>query len=82
MPEGIPQHSVWTLSLPSLRRRLFRAVSLADNSDGTFIVTAVQHAPEKEAIVDKGAVFEPKPDTPLGGFIPPVENLTVEISSD
>lgn len=61
---------------------MFRAVSLADNGDGSFTVTAVQHAPEKEAIVDKGAVFEPKPDTPASGFIPPVENLTVEITSD
>lgn len=82
MPEGIPQHSAWTLSLPSLRRRLFRAITLADNGDGTFSVTAVQHIPEKETIVDKGAAFEPKPDTPLGGFIPSVENLTVEVTSD
>ncbi|WP_204265766.1 phage tail tip protein J-related protein, partial [Escherichia coli] len=66
----------------SLRRRLFRAISLADNGDGSFTVIAVQHTPEKEAVVDKGAKFEPKPDTPLGGFIPPVENLSVDIESD
>ncbi|WP_337240348.1 host specificity protein J [Proteus faecis] len=82
LPLGLREGGVWTLTLPSLRRRLFRAISLADNGDGSFTVIAVQHIPEKEAIVDKGAKFEPKPDTPLGGFIPPVENLSVDIESD
>ena len=82
MPLGLQEGGIWTLTLPSLRRRLFRAISLADNGDGSFTVIAVQHTPEKEAVVDKGAKFEPKPDTPLGGFIPPVENLSVDIESD
>ncbi|STI85479.1 host specificity protein [Escherichia coli] len=34
--------------LPSLRRRLFRCVSIRENTDGTFAITAVQHVPEKE----------------------------------
>ncbi|HEK3016328.1 TPA: DUF1983 domain-containing protein [Proteus mirabilis] len=82
LPLGLQEGGIWTLTLPSLRRRLFRAISLADNGDGSFTVIAVQHTPEKEAVVDKGAKFEPKPDTPLGGFIPPVENLSVDIESD
>ncbi|CRL61907.1 TipJ family phage tail tip protein [Proteus vulgaris] len=82
LPLGLREGGIWTLTLPSLRRRLFRAISLADNGDGSFTVIAVQHTPEKEAIVDKGAKFEPKPDTPLGGFIPPVENLSVDIELD
>ncbi|HGM9747858.1 TPA: host specificity protein J [Proteus mirabilis] len=82
LPLGLQEGGIWTLTLPSLRRRLFRAISLSDNGDGSFTVIAVQHAPEKEAVVDKGAKFEPKPDTPLGGFIPPVENLSVDIESD
>ena len=82
LPLGLQEGGIWTLTLPSLRRRLFRAISLADNGDGSFTVIAVQHAPEKEAVVDKGTKFEPKPDTPLGGFIPPVENLSVDIESD
>uniref|UniRef100_UPI0018988F88 host specificity protein J n=1 Tax=Proteus penneri TaxID=102862 RepID=UPI0018988F88 len=82
LPLGLKDGGVWALTLPSLRRRLFRAISLADNGDGSFTVIAVQHTPEKEAIVDKGAKFEPKPDTPLGGFIPSVENLSVDIESD
>ncbi|EKM8919529.1 phage tail tip protein, partial [Escherichia coli] len=69
------------LSLPSLRRRLFRCVSVRENTDGTFAITAVQHVPEKEAIVDNGARFEPQSGT-LNSVIPPaVQHLTVEVSA-
>ncbi|HFP1066417.1 phage tail tip protein, partial [Escherichia coli] len=69
------------LSLPSLRRRLFRCVSIRENTDGTFAITAVQHVPEKEAIVDNGARFEPQSGT-LNSVIPPaVQHLTVEVSA-
>ncbi|EMX2267498.1 host specificity protein J, partial [Escherichia coli] len=59
LPDGVETYGVWGLSLPSLRRRLFRCVSIRENTDGTFAITAVQHVPEKEAIVDNGARFEP-----------------------
>ncbi|EOP8590533.1 DUF1983 domain-containing protein, partial [Escherichia coli] len=66
---------------PSLRRRLFRCVSVRENTDGTFAITAVQHVPEKEAIVDNGARFEPQSGT-LNSVIPPaVQHLTVEVSA-
>ncbi|EFF8399542.1 TPA: phage tail tip protein, partial [Escherichia coli] len=69
------------LSLPSLRRRLFRCVSVRENTDGTFAITAVQHVPEKEAIVDNGARFEPQSGS-LNSVIPPaVQHLTVEVSA-
>ncbi|EON9856932.1 DUF1983 domain-containing protein, partial [Escherichia coli] len=72
---------VWGLSLPSLRRRLFRCVSVRENTDGTFAITAVQHVPEKEAIVDNGARFEPQSGS-LNSVIPPaVQHLTVEVSA-
>ncbi|EHE0820444.1 host specificity protein J, partial [Escherichia coli] len=74
-------YGVWGLSLPSLRRRLFRCVSIRENTDGTFAITAVQHVPEKEAIVDNGASFEPQSGT-LNSVIPPaVQHLTVEVSA-
>ncbi|EON6897872.1 DUF1983 domain-containing protein, partial [Escherichia coli] len=67
--------------LPSLRRRLFRCVSIRENTDGTFAITAVQHVPEKEAIVDNGASFEPLSGS-LNSVIPPaVQHLTVEVSA-
>ncbi|EOS1649871.1 DUF1983 domain-containing protein, partial [Escherichia coli] len=60
---------------------LFRCVSVRENTDGTFAITAVQHVPEKEAIVDNGARFEPQSGT-LNSVIPPaVQHLTVEVSA-
>ncbi|OJF48309.1 phage tail protein, partial [Escherichia coli] len=81
LPDGVETYGVWGLSLPSLRRRLFRCVSIRENTDGTFAITAVQHVPEKEAIVDNGAHFEPQSGT-LNSVIPPaVQHLTVEVSA-
>ncbi|WP_180248550.1 phage attachment tail tip protein J, partial [Escherichia coli] len=81
LPDGVETYGVWGLSLPSLRRRLFRCASIRENTDGTFAITAVQHVPEKEAIVDNGASFEPQSGT-LNSVIPPaVQHLTVEVSA-
>ncbi|EGK6955144.1 host specificity protein J, partial [Escherichia coli] len=81
LPDGVATYGVWGLSLPSLRRRLFRCVSIRENTDGTFAITAVQHVPEKEAIVDNGARFEPLSGS-LNSVIPPaVQHLTVEVSA-
>ncbi|EFA8197960.1 host specificity protein J [Escherichia coli] len=81
LPDGVETYGVWGLSLPSLRRRLFRCVSVRENTDGTFAITAVQHVPEKEAIVDNGARFEPQSGS-LNSVIPPaVQHLTVEVSA-
>ncbi|EEY5090037.1 host specificity protein J [Escherichia coli] len=81
LPDGVETYGVWGLSLPSLRRRLFRCVAVRENTDGTFAVTAVQHVPEKEAIVDNGATFEPQSGS-LNSVIPPaVQHLTVEVSA-
>ncbi|MBZ9255309.1 host specificity protein J [Escherichia coli] len=81
LPDGVATYGVWGLSLPSLRRRLFRCVSIRENTDGTFAITAVQHVPEKEAIVDNGARFEPLYGS-LNSVIPPaVQHLTVEVSA-
>ncbi|MEB3544718.1 DUF1983 domain-containing protein, partial [Escherichia coli] len=81
LPDGVETYGVWGLSLPSLRRRLFCCVSIRENTDGTFAITAVQHVPEKEAIVDNGASFEPQSGS-LNSVIPPaVQHLTVEVSA-
>ncbi|ENQ3247550.1 DUF1983 domain-containing protein, partial [Escherichia coli] len=81
LPDGVATYGVWGLSLSSLRRRLFRCVSIRENTDGTFAITAVQHVPEKEAIVDNGARFEPLSGS-LNSVIPPVvQHLTVEVSA-
>ncbi|EFD7993917.1 host specificity protein J, partial [Escherichia coli] len=56
--------------------------SIRENTDGTFAITAVQHVPEKEAIVDNGARFEPMSGS-LNSVIPPaVQHLTAEVTAD
>ncbi|MEH4306821.1 host specificity protein J [Escherichia coli] len=81
VPDGVATYGVWGLKIPGLRRRLFRCVAIRENTDGTFAITAVQHVPEKEAIVDNGASFEPQSGT-LNSVIPPaVQHLTVEVSA-
>ncbi|EHV3938851.1 host specificity protein J [Escherichia coli] len=81
LPDGVATYGVWGLKIPGLRRRLFRCVAIRENTDGTFAITAVQHVPEKEAIVDNGASFEPLSGS-LNSVIPPaVQHLTVEVSA-
>ncbi|WP_336195725.1 host specificity protein J, partial [Hafnia paralvei] len=79
LPEGINTYSVWGLKLPSLRRRLFRCVSIREGEDGTYSVTGVQHVPEKEAIVDNGASFDPQPGTGISVIPPEVQHLVVDV---
>ncbi|WP_206524907.1 phage tail tip domain-containing protein, partial [Escherichia coli] len=75
--------SVWGLKLPTLRQRLFRCVSIRDNDDGTYAITAVQHVPEKEAIVDNGAHFDGDQSGTVNGVTPPaVQHLTAEVTAD
>ncbi|EIZ2335963.1 host specificity protein J, partial [Salmonella enterica] len=81
-PDTVPPYSVWGLKVPSLKRRLFRCVRIKENDDGTYAITAVQHVPEKEAIVDNGAHFDPLPGT-INSIIPPaVQHLTVSTDND
>ncbi|EGY5587348.1 host specificity protein J [Escherichia coli] len=83
LPDGVETYCVWGLSLPSLRRRLFRCVSIRENTDGTFAITAVQHVPEKEAIVDNGAHFDGDQSGTVNGVTPPaVQHLTAEVTAD
>ncbi|ECG1305594.1 phage tail protein [Salmonella enterica] len=82
LPEGVMDGGVWGLKLPTLRRRLFRCMAIQEKEDGTFAVSALQHAPEKEAIVDNGAHFDLLSGT-LNGVTPPaVQHLAVDTSAD
>ncbi|EGO7892592.1 host specificity protein J, partial [Escherichia coli] len=83
VPDGVAGYSVWGLKLPTLRQRLFRCVSIRENDDGTYAITAVQHVPEKEAIVDNGAHFDGDLSGTVNGVTPPaVQHLTAEVSAD
>ncbi|HCS8337484.1 TPA: host specificity protein J [Escherichia coli] len=62
---------------------MFRCVSIRENDDGTYAITAVQHVPEKEAIVDNGAHFDGDQSGTVNGVTPPaVQHLTAEVTTD
>ncbi|MBM0598813.1 phage tail tip protein, partial [Helicobacter pylori] len=83
VPDGVAEYSVWELKLPTLRQRLFRCVSIRENDDGTYAITAVEHVPEKEAIVDNGAHFDGEQSGTVNGVTPPaVQHLTAEVTAD
>ncbi|MCO7764895.1 DUF1983 domain-containing protein, partial [Escherichia coli] len=83
VPDGVAGYSVWGLKLPTLSQRLFRCVSIRENDDGTYAITAVQHVPEKEAIVDNGAHFDGDQSGTVNGVTPPaVQHLTAEVTAD
>ena len=65
-----------------IKPRLFKALSIAENDNGTYAITALQHDPNKEAIVDQGAKFDTENGTIFNWAIPPVEQLQVEVTPE
>ena len=78
----VDEYSVWGLYDNKIKPRLFKALSIAENDDGTYSITALEHNPNKEAIVDNGAVFEKESNTIFNWAIPPVEQLQVEVTPE
>ena len=78
----VDEYSVWSLYDNKIKPRLFKALSIAENDDGTYSITALEHNPNKEAIVDNGAVFEKESNTIFNWAIPPVEQLQVEVTPE
>ena len=71
-PVGLVENANWTLHTAQVKTQLYRAIGIAENNDGSFAITALQHEPQKEAIVDKDANFEALRSTlHQGGLIPP-----------
>ena len=62
-PAGLEAYGVWSLSTQQVTSQLFKALSVKEESKGKYTITALQHEPQKEAIVDNGAKFEPKETT-------------------
>ncbi|HFW3111333.1 TPA: phage tail protein [Salmonella enterica subsp. diarizonae serovar 61:r:-] len=82
LPDNMQPYSVWGLKLPSLKRRLFRCVAIREGENNTYAITAVQHVPEKESIVDNGAHFDPLPGTTNSIIPPAVQHLVVDTDTD
>ncbi|MDU4566327.1 MAG: phage tail protein, partial [Haemophilus parainfluenzae] len=62
-PAGLEAYGVWSLSTQQVTSQLFKAISVKEETKGKYTITALQHEPQKEAIVDNGAKFEPKETT-------------------
>ncbi|HDL5503314.1 TPA: hypothetical protein PXF28_002547, partial [Mannheimia haemolytica] len=56
-PTGLETYGVWSLSTKQISSGLYRSISIVENADGTNTITALQHEPQKEAIVDNSAHF-------------------------
>lgn len=54
-PTGINELGVVCISLAETAPRLFRAIGITENDNGTYTISAVTHDPQKEAVVDAGA---------------------------
>lgn len=76
-PEGLDAWLAWTLSTQSLTPTLWRCVDISETETG-YRITALQHVPEKHALIEEGLHFDPLSAGLYGGRIPPVERLQVE----
>ncbi|EPL3436074.1 TipJ family phage tail tip protein [Citrobacter freundii] len=77
-PAWVRDGTVFSISTSNVSTRLFRILSVAEtDNNSVYSITASQHDPNKQAIVDEGAVFEVPNDTLNGYRVPNVENLRI-----
>nr|DAF87087.1 MAG TPA: tail protein [Phage sp. ctHEp8]DAQ17144.1 MAG TPA: tail protein [Caudoviricetes sp.] len=79
-PVGLELYGVWSLTTQQITSQLFKALSVKEESKGKYTIMALQHEPQKEAIVDNGAKFEPVGTAPL--TTPQISNIGVAVNSD
>ncbi|MET4997600.1 phage tail protein [Enterobacter hormaechei] len=77
-PDWVRAGTVFAISTASVAIRLFRILSVAETENNSvYSVSASQHDPNKQAIVDEGAVFDIPSDTLNGYRVPNIENLRI-----
>lgn len=79
-PAGLETYGVWSLSTQQVTSQLFKAISVKEETKGKYTITALQHEPQKESIVDNGAKFEPKATSILS--VPQVSNIGITVNPD
>lgn len=67
------EEAVWVVESDELYAQQYRVVSVSDNNDGTFSITAAWHDPDKYARIDTGAIIDQRPISviPPGNQSPP-----------
>ncbi|ENR0230048.1 host specificity protein J [Enterobacter roggenkampii] len=53
--------AVWVVESDELYAQQYRVVSVSDNNNGTFSITAAFHDPDKYARIDTGAIIDQRP---------------------
>lgn len=77
-PDWVRTGTVFAISTASVAIRLFRILSVAETENNSvYSISASQHDPNKQAIVDEGAVFDIPSDTLNGYRVPNIENLRI-----
>lgn len=79
-PTGLEAYGVWSLSTQQVTSQLFKALTVKEEEKGKYTITALQHEPQKEAIVDNGAKFEPRATSILS--VPQISNINVNVNQD
>ena len=78
VPAWVRDGTVFAISISEISVRLFRILSIAETENNSvYSITAGQHDPHKQAIVDEGAVFEMPTDTLNSYRVPNIENLRI-----
>lgn len=80
-PVGLKEYDVYSISSQKVTSRLYRCMTITEE-DGAYTITALQHEPQKEAIVDNGASFEPVATSLLSGGLQKVSNADVSLSEN
>ncbi|UKH19876.1 TipJ family phage tail tip protein [Actinobacillus pleuropneumoniae] len=76
-PAGLEPMDDWVLKTPAVSTQLYRAIGITENDDGSYTITALQHEPQKEAIVDGSASFMPVATTAHTGGLSAIQNAEV-----
>lgn len=76
-PDGLNEYDNWVLKTPTVSTQLYRALGISENDDGSYTITALQHEPQKEGIVDGSASFVPSVTTAHGAGVNKPANADV-----
>ncbi len=76
-PQGLSIFDNWVLKSGVVSTQLYRALGITENDDGSYTITALQHEPQKEAIVDGSASFMPSVTTSHGAGVNKPANADV-----
>ncbi|MDT8852967.1 phage tail protein [Pantoea dispersa] len=77
-PTWVRDGTVFVITTGEVAPRLFRIMGISeDENNSVYSISATLHDPNKQAVVDDGAVFETPNDTLNGYRVPNIENLRI-----